>query len=203
MLHDLVYSWPQLAMGLPPAAWDALITSVTYMSLSCTHVCVTWQTHVWVFIWLLNFKVTPDTLPPVNFLCELVLGCEILQHLPYFSKMFISSQFLVMYSHQRFWAFMKQTMIVVVQRFDHAGLHQVQKTGPNVVPLQSLFATWMLKTVDDYISETIAMSFYDILVMCCVLINLYRLRLLSNEALSQTRQSLIIKFCSEFHLPFC
>ena len=40
-------------------------------------------------------------------------------------------------------------MIVVVQRFDHAGLHQVQNDivpdedlrGRNVVPLQSLFAT--------------------------------------------------------------
>ena len=40
-------------------------------------------------------------------------------------------------------------MIVVVQRFDHAGLHQVQNCflpdedlhGQNVVPLQSLFAT--------------------------------------------------------------
>ena len=34
--------------------------------------------------------------------------------------------------------------------------------GQNVVPLQSLLATWMLKTIDDYISETIAMSLYDI-----------------------------------------
>ena len=60
-------------------------------------------------------------------------------------------------------------MIVVVQRFDHAGLHQVQNPdedlrGRNVVPLQSLFATWMLKTVDDYISETVAMSLYDIII---------------------------------------
>ena len=50
-------------------------------------------------------------------------------------------------------------MIVVVQRFDHAGLHQVQTVfvpdedlrGRNTVPLQSLFATCMLKTIDDYI----------------------------------------------------
>ena len=40
-------------------------------------------------------------------------------------------------------------MIVVVQRFDHAGLHQVKNSfvpdedlrGRNVVPLHSLFAT--------------------------------------------------------------
>ena len=36
--------------------------------------------------------------------------------------------------------------------------------GRNIVLLQSLFATWMRKILDDYISETVAMSLNDVII---------------------------------------
>ena len=70
-------------------------------------------------------------------------------------------------------------MIVMVQRFDHTSLHQVHMKTCMVetlyVPLQSLFATWMLKTIDDYIP-----SYYT-----CNLIFLYRMVPLDDRAHQQ------------------
>ena len=64
-------------------------------------------------------------------------------------------------------------MIVVVQRFDHVGLHQVQKPFLFLYLMKTCVVETLYhhnhcllrecsKLLDDYISETVAMSLYDI-----------------------------------------
>ena len=64
-------------------------------------------------------------------------------------------------------------MIVVVQRFDHVGL-QVQKLFLFLYPMKTCVVETLYhhnhcllrecsKLLDDYISETVAMSLYDII----------------------------------------